>query len=86
MSTLRQVYFDVYGCQMNTGDAEVVWSVLSERGFEMTLNQNEADIWLLVTCSIRESAEDKIWRKLRHIQNKKKAHVFREEIQQNIGL
>lgn len=72
----RKVFFDVYGCQMNEGDAEVVHSVLTGAGYERTDNVAEADVWLLVTCSIRESAEDKIWKKLRNIQHRKKAGIF----------
>ena len=66
------MFFDVYGCQMNEGDAEVVHAVLNKAGYERTDNVAEADVWLLVTCSIRESAEEKIWRKLRNIQRRKK--------------
>ena len=71
-----KVFFDVYGCQMNEGDAEVVHSVLTKAGYERTDNVAEADVWLLVTCSIRESAEDKIWKKLRNIQRRKKGGIF----------
>ena len=76
LSYFLEVFFDVYGCQMNEGDAEVVHSVLTGAGYERTDNVAEADVWLLVTCSIRESAEDKIWKKLRNIQHRKKAGIF----------
>ena len=45
----------------------VIFSVLESQGYVRTLNSNEADAWLLVTCSIRENAEDKIWKKLNYI-------------------
>ena len=53
----RKVYLDVYGCQMNVSDTEVVWAILEEQGYARTLNPREADVWLLVTCSIRDGAE-----------------------------
>ena len=53
----RKVYLDVYGCQMNVSDTEVVWSILEDQGYARTLNPREADVWLLVTCSIRDGAE-----------------------------
>lgn len=62
---------------MNVNDTEVVWSILHESGFTKTNNLAEADIWLLVTCSIRDGAEKKIWKKLNHIYLKKKANVYR---------
>ena len=52
------------------------WSLPSKAGYERTENVSEADVWLLVTCSIRESAEDKIWKKLRNIQHRKRAGIF----------
>lgn len=68
----RKVYFDIYGCQMNVNDIEIVWSILKENKFERTLNLVEADVILLMTCSIRESAEEKIWGRLDYIRGLKK--------------
>ncbi|XP_059083073.1 mitochondrial tRNA methylthiotransferase CDK5RAP1-like [Tigriopus californicus] len=82
--TGQKVYFDVYGCQMNVNDTEVIHSVLHEYGYQATSNRLEADVWLLVTCSIREGADDKIWKKLRHIQVQKKTRKYREHLK--VGL
>jgi tRNA A37 methylthiotransferase MiaB len=62
---------------MNVNDTEVIWSILKSRGYEMTTNPSEANLWLLITCSIREGAESKIWRKLHHIKHNKKARMYR---------
>lgn len=50
----RKVYFDVYGCQMNLSDTEIVWSILKNEGFEKTDVEDDADIFLVMTCAIRE--------------------------------
>lgn len=63
----RKVYFDVYGCQMNVNDTEIIWSVLKNVGFTKTDSLNDADVVLVVTCSIREGAETKIWNKLQYL-------------------
>ncbi|XP_076047037.1 mitochondrial tRNA methylthiotransferase CDK5RAP1-like [Oratosquilla oratoria] len=60
----RKVYFDVYGCQMNVSDTEIAWSILKSHDFQRTERIEDADIILVVTCSIREGAEQKIWNKL----------------------
>lgn len=57
---------------MNVNDIEIVWSILKENKFERTLNLVEADVILLMTCSIRESAEEKIWGRLDYIRGLKK--------------
>jgi hypothetical protein len=49
-----------YGCQMNFSDSEIVASILNEQGYNTTLNQEEADLILLNTCSIREKAEQTV--------------------------
>jgi len=58
------VYLDVYGCQMNVSDTELVLSILTDSGYTRTDVPTKADVWLIVTCSIREGAETKIWKKL----------------------
>nr|XP_033330011.1 CDK5RAP1-like protein [Megalopta genalis]XP_033330012.1 CDK5RAP1-like protein [Megalopta genalis]XP_033330013.1 CDK5RAP1-like protein [Megalopta genalis] len=70
----QKVYFEVYGCQMNVNDTEIIWSVLKSHGYQKVDTISEADIVLLVTCSIRDSAEQKVWNKLKCINvNRKKA-------------
>jgi len=66
------VYLDVYGCQMNVSDAEVVLGIMESQGYQRTMDENKADVWLLVTCSIREGAETKIWKKLEFIKKMKR--------------
>nr|CAI5853964.1 unnamed protein product [Callosobruchus analis] len=62
--TKRKVYLDVYGCQMNVNDAEIVLSILKDNDFEPTKDLIEADVILILTCAIRDSAEEKIWGRL----------------------
>ncbi|XP_018537039.1 CDK5 regulatory subunit-associated protein 1 [Lates calcarifer] len=67
MGNSRKVYFETYGCQMNVNDTEIAWSILQRRGYERTVDLNEADVVLLVTCSIREKAEQTIWNRLQQL-------------------
>lgn len=68
----RKVYFDIYGCQMNSNDSDVVFSILKGSGYSRTTDLKNADVILLVTCSIREGAEQKIWNRLVHLRALKK--------------
>lgn len=56
----RKVFFEVYGCQMNVNDTEIVWSILKDSGYEKTESADSADVVLLMTCAIREKAETKV--------------------------
>jgi tRNA-2-methylthio-N6-dimethylallyladenosine synthase len=57
---------------MNVADSEVVVSILSEKGFKLSEDINDADLILINTCSIRENAEQRIWSRLRTIKHLKK--------------
>ncbi|XP_060086467.1 mitochondrial tRNA methylthiotransferase CDK5RAP1 isoform X2 [Heteronotia binoei] len=63
----RKVYLETYGCQMNVNDTEIAWSILQRSGYLRTSSLQEADVVLLVTCSIREKAERTIWNRLQHL-------------------
>ncbi|XP_040015636.1 CDK5 regulatory subunit-associated protein 1 [Xiphias gladius] len=67
MGNSRKVYFETYGCQMNVSDTEIAWSILQRKGYQRTGELNEADVVLLVTCSIREKAEQTIWNRLQQL-------------------
>ncbi|XP_044758822.1 CDK5RAP1-like protein [Coccinella septempunctata] len=69
----RKVYFEIYGCQMNVNDTDVIWSILKDYSYGKTDDINDADVIFLVTCAIRESAEDKIWNKLNSLKGLRKS-------------
>jgi len=52
---------------MNVNDADIIWSILKSHGYKHTQCLDDADIVLLVTCSIRDNAEQKVWNKLENL-------------------
>ena len=84
LGTGKKVYLDVYGCQMNVNDTEVVWSILDSMKYERTLDKKEADIWLVMTCSIRENSENKVWKALQNIRWKSTSGDYKKSLK--IGL
>ncbi|XP_065372356.1 CDK5RAP1-like protein [Calliphora vicina] len=63
----RKVHFEIYGCQMNTNDTEVVWSIMKANGYTKSQDIKDADVVMIVTCAVREGAETKIWNRLNHL-------------------
>lgn len=61
---MKKLYIETYGCQMNVADSEVVASVMQMAGYEATESLDEADAVFLNTCSVRDNAEQKIYRRL----------------------
>ena len=53
-----------FGCQMNYSDTERVMSVLEAMGYEEGETENEADLVIFNTCSVRKKAEDKVYGKM----------------------
>jgi tRNA-2-methylthio-N6-dimethylallyladenosine synthase len=56
---MARIYIKTYGCQMNERDSEQVAQMLMERGHSITAKEEEADVVLLNTCSVRDMAEQK---------------------------
>lgn len=69
----KKVYMGIYGCQMNFSDAERMMGLLQSIGYIRTDDMKEADLILLNTCCVRESAENKIYGKIGEIKHLKKA-------------
>ena len=59
-----KVYIETMGCQMNKSDTERMLGMLSHFGYEETKNQEEADLLMVNTCSIRQLSEDKAFSQL----------------------
>uniref|UniRef100_A0A182P1F6 CDK5RAP1-like protein n=1 Tax=Anopheles epiroticus TaxID=199890 RepID=A0A182P1F6_9DIPT len=82
----RKVFLEVYGCQMNTNDTEIVWSILKAHEYQRTVNLKEADIVLMMTCAIREGAEDTVWNRLKHLRLLKRKREANAEKPLQIGV
>ncbi len=53
-----------YGCQLNMAESNALELLLKGAGFEKTENAEEADAVILNTCSVRKTAENRIWGRL----------------------
>lgn len=61
---MKKLFIETYGCQMNVADSEVVASVMGMAGYEMGESAETADAVFLNTCSVRDKAEQKIFKRL----------------------
>lgn len=69
---MNRVYIKTYGCQMNERDSDAVAAMLRGKGYSMVDNEQEADVVLLNTCSVRDQAEQKAIGKAGHLTKRKK--------------
>ena len=62
--TPKTFFIRTYGCQMNELDTEIMIGKLMERGLTRVHTEEEGDILIYNTCSIRDLAERKVMGKL----------------------
>ena len=60
-----------HGCQMNEHDSEKITWLLEKMGYSFVNEIDEADFIILNTCSVRHSAEDKVYGQLGNLKNLK---------------
>ncbi len=56
----RNVFIKTFGCQMNERDSEIMSQILGTLGYIECLEESQADLIILNTCSIRAKAEQKV--------------------------
>src|SRR5579885_999567 len=60
----KTFYLETFGCQMNVHDSEKVIGTLVQQGYRQVHTEEEADLILYNTCSIRDKAEQKVFHRL----------------------
>lgn len=63
-----------YGCQLNMAESNALELLLKGAGIEKTEIPEEADAVILNTCSVRKTAENRIWGRLSFFGHLKKTH------------
>ncbi len=56
-----------FGCQMNKNDSERIAEVLESVGYESSEDERSADLVVVNTCSVRQSAEDRVFGQVRQL-------------------
>jgi len=72
MRQIKSFFIRTYGCQMNELDSEIMVGQLEKRGLIRTQEEDEADLLIFNTCSIRDLAERKVMGKIGRMGGKDK--------------
>ena len=70
-SNQRKVYVKTYGCQMNAYDSDRMADALAKDGYARTERPEDADLYLINTCHIREKAAEKVYSELGRLAKQK---------------
>jgi tRNA-2-methylthio-N6-dimethylallyladenosine synthase len=57
----RSFSIRTYGCQMNVHDSQKIANLLHHAGYAAASSEDEADLLLINTCSIRDKAENRLY-------------------------
>lgn len=61
---MNSFFIETYGCQMNKADSAEIVDALKKAGYLEVYDNQNADIIIINTCSVRQSAENRIWGRL----------------------
>ena len=70
---MAQYYIWTIGCQMNKAESERLGSYLERLGYQATATAEEADLVVLNSCVVRQSAESRVINKLHSLKSLKRA-------------
>lgn len=62
----KKFWIETYGCQMNFAESSALEIDLLKQGFVHASHEEEADVVIINTCSVRQTAENRIWGRLGH--------------------
>jgi tRNA-2-methylthio-N6-dimethylallyladenosine synthase len=75
---LKTFYIETYGCQMNVSDSEAIVGILSSAGYIEVVAPEEADLIIVNTCAVRDSAVSKVKAQIcrfKPLRNRKKIKI-----------
>ena len=73
----NKFFIETYGCQMNTAESAAVKSSLLNNGWSETDSASEASLIIINTCSVRKTAENRIWGRLGYYKRLRQSSDFK---------
>lgn len=71
---MKKYWLETYGCQMNIAESNALELQLKGAGLIPASRSDEADCVILNTCTVRKSADNRIWGRLGEFSRIKKTH------------
>jgi tRNA-2-methylthio-N6-dimethylallyladenosine synthase len=74
---LNKYWIETYGCQMNKAESEWLENELRQVSWSRASSAEGADLVILNTCSVRQTAENRIWGRLGFYKREKNKRPFK---------
>lgn len=75
-SSARRLFIETYGCQMNKAESEAIAADLAAEGWQLCDGPVGADLVVINTCSVRETAEERVRGRLGWYRRLKRGRPF----------
>ena len=72
---MNNYHIETYGCEMNKAESAAMEATLREHGWKQS-EEREAQLILLNTCTVRATAENRVWNRIHQLTARKKEHDF----------
>lgn len=66
----KKIAFHTFGCKLNFAETSTIARSFYDKGYEKTDNQEEADLFVINTCTVTDNAEKKCKQLIRHARKK----------------
>lgn len=58
---MKKYFIKTFGCQANEADSEKMAAILEKQGYQLAKKIDKADVVIINTCSVRQSAENRVF-------------------------
>ncbi len=70
-----KIYIKTYGCTLNQADSAMLADLSRGEGMDITSDENEADVIVMNTCTVKGATQNRIVYNLKRLENEKKRIV-----------
>ncbi len=72
----HKIYVKTWGCPHNISDSQYMSGILADYGYILTENSDEADLWLLNSCTVKNPSEKNFIKEIKKGEEKNKKIVL----------
>ena len=65
----RKIYVEGHGCSASFADTEIISGLVAQSGYEIVGEENNADLSILVTCSVKSVTEQRMLARIRELRS-----------------
>ena len=68
---MTTVYVEGHGCSASLADTEIITGMVENDGLKLVGDENEADVAILVTCSVKTVTEQRMVSRIRELSKRR---------------